>query len=57
MVINDSPKGEGYIACMNGLPLTSNPYMGINGDIICRWYEWSEGWHKAYADGKFGWNV
>lgn len=56
MVINDSPKGEGYIACMNGKQLTSNPYIGINGDIICRWYEWNEGWNKAYAEGRFGWN-
>ena len=49
-----TPKGQGYVACMNGQPLISNPYYGINADIICRWYEWAEGWNKAYDEGRFG---
>lgn len=52
---NNTPKGQGYIACINGQPMDSNPYYyGINSDIICRWYEWNEGWNKAYDEGRFG---
>ncbi len=50
----ESPKGQGYIACMYGQSLMSNPHHGITAEIICQWYEWSEGWNQAYNENKFG---
>lgn len=56
-ILINSPKGQGYIACMNGIPQTHNPHHGIHPDILCYWYEWIEGWNKAYDEGRFGVNV
>jgi hypothetical protein len=51
-ILIDSPKGEGFMACEKGKPETSNPYQSIQD--ICKWYEWTEGWKRAFEMGKFG---
>ena len=56
MIVINSPKGQGYIACMNGQSPHANPHYGVVGDILCKWFEWNEGWHQAYDEGKFGVN-
>ena len=54
MIVNNSPKGEGYLACMRGKSLEDNPYIGIDGTTIYNWYDWVAGWYQAWNENKFG---
>ncbi len=52
MAINlTTPRGQGYLACLNGKPWQTNPH-GLEN--IPGWYDWSDGWWQAYNEGKFG---
>jgi len=53
-ILINSARGQGYMACMDGQPRDTNPYLGPDADSICQWYEWNLGWNQAWDEARLG---